>query len=173
MSFPHETLPICRLSLADFCNEAARLADTRRPLPANAEPQLRKFHVANLVIGGRLLHEDGTTSRVFVDDPAKHPISAPNAPDLGKKFYGEMIGEFKTLNLRTDLRVYTIPLSHERMENNGALAKMRRPFELFAGGKIGSGRQWLSWIHIDDVVAAYVAAASDERYRGSFNLVTD
>jgi uncharacterized protein (TIGR01777 family) len=58
-------------------------------------------------------------------------------------------------------------------KHGGALAKMRRPFELFAGGKIGSGRQWVSWIHIDDVVAAYIAAASDARYRGPFNLVTD
>ena len=34
------------------------------------------------------------------------------------------------------------------------MAKLRRPFELFAGGKLGSGRQWMSWIHLDDVVAA-------------------
>jgi uncharacterized protein len=53
------------------------------------------------------------------------------------------------------------------------MAKLRRPFELFAGGKIGSGRQWMSWIHIDDVVGAYVAAATDQRYRGPINLVTE
>jgi uncharacterized protein len=52
------------------------------------------------------------------------------------------------------------------------MKKLRRPFELLAGGRIGSGRQWMSWIHLDDVVAAYVAAATDERYRGPFNLVT-
>jgi len=55
----------------------------------------------------------------------------------------------------------------------GAIQKLRRPFELFAGGRIGSGRQWVSWIHVDDVVAAYVAAATDERYRGQINMVTD
>lgn len=58
-------------------------------------------------------------------------------------------------------------------KQGGALAKMRRPFELFAGGRIGSGRQWVSWIHLDDAVAAYVAAATDEQFRGPFNLVTD
>jgi uncharacterized protein len=58
-------------------------------------------------------------------------------------------------------------------KQGGALAKLRRPFELFAGGKMGSGRQWMSWIHLDDVVAAYIAAATDERYRGPINMVTD
>lgn len=55
----------------------------------------------------------------------------------------------------------------------GALAKMTTPFKLFAGGRIGSGGQWVSWIHRDDAASAYVAAASDERYRGPINLVTD
>jgi uncharacterized protein (TIGR01777 family) len=53
----------------------------------------------------------------------------------------------------------------------GALARMRRPFALHVGGRIGSGRQFVSWIHRDDVVAAYVAAIADDRYAGAFNLV--
>jgi hypothetical protein len=57
--------------------------------------------------------------------------------------------------------------------HGGALARMTTPFKLFAGGKLGSGKQWVSWIHLDDVVAAYVAAVTDERYTGAVNLVTD
>lgn len=53
----------------------------------------------------------------------------------------------------------------------GALARMLTPFKLFVGGRIGSGRQWFSWIHRDDAVAAYAAATSDARYTGAFNLV--
>jgi uncharacterized protein len=55
----------------------------------------------------------------------------------------------------------------------GGLAKMTTPFKLFAGGPIGSGRQWVSWMHRDDAAAAYVAAVHDDRYRGPINLVTD
>jgi len=58
-------------------------------------------------------------------------------------------------------------------ERGGALAKMETPFKLFAGGRIGSGQQWFSWIHVDDVIAAYLAAVDDPRYRGPLNLVTD
>jgi uncharacterized protein len=53
----------------------------------------------------------------------------------------------------------------------GALARMSTPFKLFAGGKIGSGRQRVSWIQLDDVVAAYIAAIDDARYRGPINAV--
>jgi len=54
-----------------------------------------------------------------------------------------------------------------------AIKKLRRPFQLFAGGRLGSGKQWVSWIHVEDVVTSYANAISDERYRGPINLVTD
>jgi uncharacterized protein (TIGR01777 family) len=54
----------------------------------------------------------------------------------------------------------------------GALARMTTPFRLFAGGPIGSGRQWVSWIHRDDAAAAFAAAVGDARYAGPINLVT-
>lgn len=57
--------------------------------------------------------------------------------------------------------------------HGGAVEKMKRPFELFAGGRMGDGHQWMSWIALDDAVAAYVAALTDSRYRGPINLVTD
>jgi len=53
----------------------------------------------------------------------------------------------------------------------GALDKLTTPFKFFVGGRIGHGRQFMPWIHRDDVVAGYVAAATDERYRGPVNLV--
>ena len=53
----------------------------------------------------------------------------------------------------------------------GALDRMRTPFKLFVGGRLGSGTQWFSWIHKDDALAAYVAAIDDARYTGAINLV--
>lgn len=53
----------------------------------------------------------------------------------------------------------------------GALAKMTTPFKLFVGGRIGSGKQWFAWIHLDDAVAIYRAAVDDARYRGPINMV--
>jgi uncharacterized protein (TIGR01777 family) len=52
----------------------------------------------------------------------------------------------------------------------GALKQMLLPFRLGLGGKQGSGKQWMSWIAIDDHVAAMRAALDDERLRGPLLL---
>jgi uncharacterized protein (TIGR01777 family) len=53
----------------------------------------------------------------------------------------------------------------------GALAKMVPPFRWFVGGPLGSGRQAMSWIHRDDLVALYATAVEDDRWRGPVNAV--
>ena len=53
--------------------------------------------------------------------------------------------------------------------NGGALAKMIPPFKLFAGGPIGSGRQWFSWIHIDDLVNLILQALTKPEIEGVYN----
>lgn len=44
------------------------------------------------------------------------------------------------------------------LENGGALGKMLAPFKMFAGGPIGSGKQWFSWIHREDLVSLIIRA---------------
>ena len=51
----------------------------------------------------------------------------------------------------------------------GALAKMLPPFRLGVGGPVAGGRQYMSWIHADDVVGIMLAALGDERWSGPVN----
>ena len=53
----------------------------------------------------------------------------------------------------------------------GALAKMATPFRWFLGGPIGSGRQWVSWIHLQDVVRALIFALDSNVLTGPVNVV--
>ncbi|NIA01676.1 MAG: TIGR01777 family protein [Bacteroidia bacterium] len=55
--------------------------------------------------------------------------------------------------------------------DGGALPKMVLPFRLFAGGPLGSGSQFVPWIHLDDEIAAIYALLEDPEARGPFNLV--
>jgi len=54
--------------------------------------------------------------------------------------------------------------------DGGALPRMLLPFKLFAGGPLGSGRQWLPWIHLADEVAAIRFLIENENAAGPFNL---
>ncbi|BAS57066.1 cell division inhibitor [Leptolyngbya boryana NIES-2135] len=48
------------------------------------------------------------------------------------------------------------------LENGGALGKMLAPFKMFAGGPIGSGKQWFSWIHREDLVSLMIRALTSD-----------
>jgi uncharacterized protein (TIGR01777 family) len=53
--------------------------------------------------------------------------------------------------------------------SGGALAKMLPPFRLGVGGPVAGGRQYMSWIHAEDVVGMMLAALQDERWSGPVN----
>jgi uncharacterized protein (TIGR01777 family) len=54
--------------------------------------------------------------------------------------------------------------------DGGAFPKMVKPFRLYFGGYLGSGKQWFSWIHLDDEVAAIKFLMENEQLKGAFNL---
>lgn len=56
-------------------------------------------------------------------------------------------------------------------KEGGALKKMLPPFRLGLGGRIGSGKQWMSWIALDDVVGALKFALANETLYGPVNFV--
>jgi uncharacterized protein (TIGR01777 family) len=69
--------------------------------------------------------------------------------------------------VRTVLMRFGIVLTRE----GGALAKMLPLFRWGLGGRLGSGRQWMSWIALDDVVGAILHALNDSRCAGPINFV--
>lgn len=56
-------------------------------------------------------------------------------------------------------------------KNGGMIGKMLLPFRLFVGGPIGNGKQFLPWIHIDDVVRGMLFPIKNNNFRGEYNLV--
>ncbi len=55
-------------------------------------------------------------------------------------------------------------------KDGGALEKMLTPFKLGLGAQLGNGKQWMSWIHMDDVVMALVYLMNHANLNGAFNL---
>jgi len=57
------------------------------------------------------------------------------------------------------------------LDQYGALAKMAQPIKLYAGSPLGSGRQWIPWIHLQDVIDMYLFAIENENFEGVYNMV--
>jgi uncharacterized protein (TIGR01777 family) len=70
------------------------------------------------------------------------------------------------------LRVAIVRIGFVLARTAPALRVYALPFRLRLGGPLGSGRQWLSWIHIDDVVALLRLAIDDDRVTGPMNAVS-
>ena len=78
----------------------------------------------------------------------------------------QAVDEGITLNLR----VVKCRIGFVLARNEGALSELDKPIRFFAGSGLGSGKQWVPWIHIDDLVAAFVSAVEKDLLKGPYNL---
>ena len=70
------------------------------------------------------------------------------------------------------VRVARIRIGVVLGRGGGALGRMLLPFRLGLGGRLGSGRQWMSWIHRDDLVALIAFLMKESTVRGVFNATS-
>ena len=70
------------------------------------------------------------------------------------------------LGIRVALMRIGVVMAH----GGGALPKLAKLYHLGLGAAPGDGQQWLSWIHIDDVVGLFMAALRDQRFQGPVNV---
>jgi uncharacterized protein (TIGR01777 family) len=102
-----------------------------------------------------------TSEKVYKED------DAPATDFLGStcKLWEEAVQLFKPIADR-EIRVRT---SVVLMKDSGALPKFVRPTKLGFGAAIGSGKQWMPWIHIDDLVELYVETIINKNLHGPYN----
>ena len=67
------------------------------------------------------------------------------------------------------MRVVRLRIGIVLGHGGGALGKMAVPFKFFGGGALGSGQQWMSWIHLEDLVGLIVQTIDDPRTAGPIN----
>jgi len=67
------------------------------------------------------------------------------------------------------LRVVRLRTGVVLAPDGGAMGKMLIPFRACLGGTLGSGRQWMPWIHVDDVVGMTIAALGSDEWQGAVN----
>ncbi|MGE7092328.1 TIGR01777 family oxidoreductase [Lysinibacillus sp. NPDC048646] len=98
---------------------------------------------------------------------------AENVSDYATDFLGRTVHDWELhakraekLNVRVALARFGVILGRD----HGALPSMLLPYKMHVGGTIGSGEQWLSWIHVEDVARAIYFAMTNDNINGPFNV---
>lgn len=92
----------------------------------------------------------------------------------GDSFLAEVCGEVEAATAPASecgIRVVKLRIGIILSTRGGALAKMLTPFKFGIGGKIGSGKQYMSWIALDDIVGIIEHALTNESVSGPVNAV--
>jgi uncharacterized protein len=107
----------------------------------------------------------------YYGDRGEELLSETSGP--GQGFLPDLVGEWEaSARAAQDAGIRVV---HPRAgvvlsRESGALKKMLLPFQLGVGGRVGSGRQWMSWIALGDVVAGLVFLLTRASLRGPVNL---
>ena len=96
--------------------------------------------------------------------------SASSGRDALSKICSDWEAAFNVVNLSSTRRV-TLRIGFVLGRDGGALPVLARLTKLFLGGAVGSGRQYISWIHLADLVQMFVIAVENENVSGTFNAV--
>jgi uncharacterized protein (TIGR01777 family) len=101
--------------------------------------------------GDEILTEESSNGTGFLAECCKQ---WEDAIDEGHKFANRII----------KLRIGIVLTRH-----GGALLELEKPISLFAGAALGSGKQWIPWIHLYDMISIFEKVVEDEAYNGVYN----
>lgn len=138
----------------------SRVAATHHLVGALAQlPQPPKVFIAASAIG-------------FYGDRGDEELTESSAP--GHDFLADLCLEWEAESGRAaefGARVVLLRLGIILAQRGGALPRMALPFRLGAGGRIGSGQQWMSWVALEDAVGIMAYALKNDALTGPVNAV--
>lgn len=106
----------------------------------------------------------------FYGDRGDEVLSETSEP--GKDFLSECCIKWEEAaneGLALGIRVVKIRIGLILSKDGGALPAMEKPIKMFVGAPLGSGKQWMPWIHLDDIIGIFTKAAEDEKMVGAYN----
>ena len=101
--------------------------------------------------------------------------SLPEDAPAGEGFLPDVCREWEAASSAAEhagIRVVRLRIGVVLSPKGGALKKMLLPFKIGAGGKVGSGRQYMSWISIDDLTRVILHCIENDALSGAVNAVT-
>lgn len=114
----------------------------------------------------------GASAIGYYGDRGDEILTEASSPGTG--FLASVVGAWEAASALAEaagVRVVRLRMGIPLTPKGGALQRLLPPFRLGLGGRLGSGRQWMSWISPDDLVAVYLLALESDDLRGVVNTV--
>jgi uncharacterized protein len=102
-------------------------------------------------------------------------VYSEDSTDTANDFLGKTVRDWENKAKRVEehsVRSVYMRFGVVLGKEGGALPLMALPYRLFVGGKVGSGEQWVSWVHVMDVVRAVLFALKNDALRGPVNVTS-
>lgn len=110
----------------------------------------------------------------FYGDRGDEELTEDSDSDQGQSFLAEVVRQWEAASRPAEeagIRVVRLRFGIVLSPEGGALRRLLLPFRLGLGGRLGSGRQWVSWVSFDDVTGAIQHALGTEELAGAANAV--
>ena len=155
----HQWTTKFRQKVRDSRVESTRLIAeqlAKSPTRADGSP---KVLVSTSAVGYYGMFEDNPTEFVEADPP-------------GSGFLADVCAAWEAATepaAKAGVRVAIVRVGFVLAGDGGALPQLARPFRWYLGGPVGTGRQWVSWIHVDDLAGLFVLALDRADASGPIN----
>ncbi|MDR4947263.1 TIGR01777 family oxidoreductase [Neobacillus cucumis] len=112
-------------------------------------------------------------SAIGIYPPSLQGVYTEKSLEVADDFLGRTVNDWEqkaatvsTYGIRTVFMRFGVVLGNE----GGALPLMVLPYKVFMGGRMGSGKQWVSWVHVKDVARALLFAITNDHLNGPVNI---
>lgn len=161
------------VNLAGASIAGGRWNDARKQLLRNSRVDTTRHLVASLSrlrVPPRVLVSASAIG--YYGDRGDEQVTEGSAP--GHDFLSGLARDWEAAALEAEriaIRTVVVRFGIVLAKHGGALARMLTPFKMGAGGRLGSGKQWMSWVTLEDAIGMIRFAIGNEKMRGPVNEV--
>ncbi len=127
-------------------------------------------NIADSLIGASTTRFFSTSALGYYGDRGEDILTEVEPP--GSDFLAHVCRDWESAALKAESEQVSVVLARFGIvmhRDGGAMASMLPAFKMFVGGRLGSGRQWFPWIHLDDLINGYRFAMVHEELTGPVN----
>jgi len=162
------------VNLAGESIAGKRWTNTQKKKILNSRVETTRALVSAIAAAGKKPSVMVSASGIHIHDHTIETVYTESS-ETGNDFLADVCKTWEAEARRVEqenVRLAIIRFGIVLGDTGGALQRMLLPFKFFAGGPLGSGKQWMPWVHIDDVIGIIRYVFENENAHGVFNATS-